>query len=316
MRVIDLFAGAGGSSEGARQAGAAVVWAANHWPLAVEVHQRNHPDTEHVCQDLHQCDWSSAPSCDLVLASPACQGHSRAASAGGTGRRGSAAKHDADRSTAWAVVSCLEATRAPVAVVENVTEFRTWALYPSWCDALQRLGYTLTEHVIDAAWSGVPQRRKRLFVTAARGDRGLLLALPVEAPADARSIIDQDADERPGAWRDVSDLPPGARARIDRAAHVMPDARRFAVNYTSDDVGSSLSAPLSTITTKHQRAWIYRGHHGLERRMFSSREYARAMGFPDAYQLTGRVSDDCRLVGNAVCPPVMRAIVNEIRRRA
>lgn len=27
------------------------------------------------------------------------------------------------------------------------------------------------------------------------------------------------------------------------------------------------------------------------------------------------VSDDCRLVGNAVCPPVMRAIVTEIARR-
>ena len=29
--------------------------------------------------------------------------------------------------------------------------------------------------------------------------------------------------------------------------------------------------------------------------MWTSREYARAMGFPDSYQLTGRVSDDCRL---------------------
>ncbi|MBP7292427.1 MAG: DNA cytosine methyltransferase [Nannocystaceae bacterium] len=207
-----------------------------------------------------------------------------------------------------------EATRAPAAVVENVTEFRTWALYPSWCDALERLGYTLTEHVFDASWSGVPQRRKRLFLTAARG-RPLLLALPVEEPKDARSIIDHDADERPGAWRDVADLPPGARARIERAAHVIPDARRFVVSYTTDNVGSTLSAPLSTITTKHQRAWVYRGPHGLERRMFSSREYARAMGFPDAYRLTGRVSDDCKLVGNAVCPPVMRAIVEQISKR-
>ena len=35
MKAIDLFAGAGGFSTGARMAGAQVVWAANHWPAAV-----------------------------------------------------------------------------------------------------------------------------------------------------------------------------------------------------------------------------------------------------------------------------------------
>lgn len=83
MDVIDLFAGAGGSSEGARQAGARVVWAANHWRLAVDIHERNHPETQHECQDLMQADFSALPPCDLVLASPACQGHSKASSAGG-----------------------------------------------------------------------------------------------------------------------------------------------------------------------------------------------------------------------------------------
>ncbi len=57
MVTWDLFAGAGGSSEGARQAGARVVWAANHWPLAVEVHELNHPETAHACQDLTQADF-------------------------------------------------------------------------------------------------------------------------------------------------------------------------------------------------------------------------------------------------------------------
>ena len=50
MKVIDLFAGAGGFSTGAVLAGCKVVWAANHWQLAVNTHQANHPEAFHLCQ--------------------------------------------------------------------------------------------------------------------------------------------------------------------------------------------------------------------------------------------------------------------------
>lgn len=78
MKAIDLFAGAGGFSTGAVMAGCSVVWAANHWPAAVAVHADNHPDTVHTCQDLQQADWTRVPAHDLLMASPACRGHSRA----------------------------------------------------------------------------------------------------------------------------------------------------------------------------------------------------------------------------------------------
>lgn len=318
MNVIDLFAGAGGSSEGARQAGATVRWAANHWPLAVEVHRRNHPTTHHECQDLHECDWSvvsdTVGPIDVVLASPACQGHSKASTAGGTGARASAPKHDADRSTAWAVVSCLEVVRPPVAVVENVVELRDWVLYRSWLGALAALGYTAAEHVVDAASLGVPQHRDRLFVVLSRSSSPLRLSLPTVEPVAARTVL----DDRDTGWRPIDELPPAARARIERASVRYGD--EFLAHYVSDDHGHSLDAPMKAVTTKHQWCLVRRRGTGrgrrLERRMFSSREYARAMTFPDAYRLTGRVSDDCRLVGNAVPPMVMRAIVQEIRRAA
>lgn len=50
MVGIDLFAGAGGFTTGAAAAGVRMVWAANHWPVAVEWHTANHPDTAHACQ--------------------------------------------------------------------------------------------------------------------------------------------------------------------------------------------------------------------------------------------------------------------------
>lgn len=49
--AVDLFAGLGGLTEGAEQAGARVAVALNHWQFAVDVHSLNHPDTVHVCQD-------------------------------------------------------------------------------------------------------------------------------------------------------------------------------------------------------------------------------------------------------------------------
>jgi hypothetical protein len=117
MKAIDLFAGWGGFTLGAEQAGVRVVWAANHWPLAVEAHARNHPHTEHACQDLRQADWTRLPAYDLLLASPACQGHSQASQ---PKRR---AYHDAMRATAWAVVDCADVTEPRAIVVENIAKF-------------------------------------------------------------------------------------------------------------------------------------------------------------------------------------------------
>lgn len=123
MRAIDLFSGWGGFTLGAEQAGARVVWAANHWPVAVDVHARNHPHVAHVCQDLRQADWTQLPRFDLLLASPACQGHSRASQP----RRRQ--YHDEMRATAWAVVDCADVTD-PLAIVE--------ARLAGYRDALER----------------------------------------------------------------------------------------------------------------------------------------------------------------------------------
>lgn len=93
MKAIDLFSGFGGSSTGASMAGIDVVWAGNHWQEAVGIHALNHPSSQHVCQDLHQADWSSVPAHDLLIASPCCQGHSKARGKKSGKRRASTTRH-------------------------------------------------------------------------------------------------------------------------------------------------------------------------------------------------------------------------------
>lgn len=304
MIAVDLFAGAGGFTTGAEQAGARVVWAANHWPLAVETHQRNHPTTAHLCQDLHQADWRQVPRHDLLLASPSCQGHSPA-------RGKDQPRHDAARSTAWAVVSAAEAHRPPVVLVENVPEFRAWTLYPAWTQAMQALGYALAEHVIDASDLGVPQARVRLFIVATRTRAPIRLDLPRRLHAPVRDCIAWDRHrwspiERPGRA-------PATLARIARGRAEHGDA--FLVPFYgsgSGETGRSLDRPCGTVTTLDRWAVV----RGKEMRMLQPDELRTVMGFPADYWLPPVRRSAIMLLGNAVCPPVAEALVSAIREAA
>lgn len=127
MKCVELFAGLGGQSMGAVMAGHQVVWAANHWRVAVEYHKQNHPNTIHSCQDLQQADFSQVPEHDAMLTSPCCQGHSIALGA-------NSLAYDLSRSTAWAVVAAAETCKPDIVIVENVKRFTKWVLYRAWQD--------------------------------------------------------------------------------------------------------------------------------------------------------------------------------------
>lgn len=302
MRAIDLFAGAGGFSTGAVMAGCNVVWAANHWPAAVAVHTDNHPGTVHACQDLQQTDWTTVPAHDLLMASPACQGHSRA-------KGKERPHHDALRSTAWAVVSAAECHRPAVVLIENVPEFAQWTLYPAWCAAMHALGYALAPMIIDAADHGVAQHRRRLFIVGTRTRHPLELTFAPRAHVGSSQIIDFGA----GRWSQI-DKPGRAAATLARVAsgRACHGSRFVTAYYGSETGGRSLSRPVGTITTRDRWAVI----DGDRMRMLSVHECRRAMGFPDSYRLPGRAKDAMHMLGNAVVPLVARDVINAIKEAA
>lgn len=79
LTVTDLFAGAGGSSTGMVSIpGVRVRYAANHWRLACDIHNANHPDTDHAAVDLHQEDPRFFARTDILWASPECTKWSQA----------------------------------------------------------------------------------------------------------------------------------------------------------------------------------------------------------------------------------------------
>ena len=276
LTAVDLFAGLGGTTLGARRAGLAVKVAANHWPPAVEAHRANHPDVAHTLQDLQQANFHEWPDFDVLCASPACQGHSQA-------RGKERPHHDVSRSTAWAVVACAEAKRPRYLAVENVPAFERWLLYPQWRSCLEGLGYRLAGQVLDAADCGVPQHRKRLFITGVRqhvSPAALGVPAPRQPHVPAESVIDWQA----GGWNrvDKAGRSPRVLGQIEHGRrHLGP---RFVVPYYSSGSGRTaraLSRPLGTVMTVDRWAVV----DGDWMRMLNTGEYRRAMGFPDDYAL-------------------------------
>lgn len=300
--AIDLFAGGGGFTTAAESAGVRVLWAANHWPVAVDVHQRNHPSVVHACQDLHQARWETVPAHDLLLASPCCQGHSKAR---GKDKPGS----DSSRSTAWAVVSAAEYHRPQALVVENVPEFFDWTLFEPWADCLRRLGYSLSKVMVNAARTGVPQERLRGFVVGVRATVPLIIAPPSGPLVPASTFLGFDS----GRWSPVvrPGRAPATLARVAEGRRV--HGERFVMSYYGTTRGGrSVHRPIGTITTRDRWALV----DGDRMRMLTADECRAAMGFPAGYLLPSTHKEAVHVMGNAVCPPAAAYVINEVMRAA
>lgn len=304
LRAVDLFAGAGGYSEAARQAGIEIVWTGNHNPTAVEYHAKNHPQAIHVCQDLHQADWTQLPKHDILLASPCCQGHTPA-------RGKDRPYHDIQRSTAWAVVSCAEYHKEELVLVENVPAFRKWILYPAWRHAMESLGYSMAPFIIDAADHGVAQHRARLFLAFTRSKHPIQIKLEREEHIGIGSVIEWDEH----AWNPI--CRPG---RVDATLRRIQAGRerfgpRFVAPYYgsgSGTTGRSIDRPIGTITTVDRWSVI----NGDYMRMLQPSEVRTAMGFPRHYLLPRTRRAAVHLLGNAVCPPVAKKLLIALRAAA
>lgn len=314
LRTLDLFCGGGGSSLGACAAGAEIVCGVDGWDIASQTYKANFPNAEALNTTLGE---TSSPAdlgvdlgdIDLILASPECTNHTCA--------KGSAPRDEDSKRTARYLLNFARALSPRWMVLENVVHMKNWDGYEPLITELSALGYKVRHQVLDAASFGVPQTRRRLFLLCDRE------RMPDEVPAlggnlkKARDILDP-----PGTWssrplyqdgRAVNTL-----ARAERAIEGLGRGVDFLiVYYGSDGSGGwqSLDKPIRTLTTLDRFGLVTWEADTPMLRMLQVPELKRAMGFEGLLNC-GTRRNQIKVLGNGVCPPVMKAVVRSLTAAA
>jgi DNA (cytosine-5)-methyltransferase 1 len=311
IRALDLFCGAGGSSLGARAAGVQIVGGVDLSNLAEKVYKDNFPKAHFFRRRIEGLSASAVKRevgpVQLLLASPECTNHSCA--------KGAKRRSEASRQTAFEVLRFAKAFKPRWIVVENVIQMKSWAKYAKWLRRLEGLGYKTTEHVLNAANFGVPQARKRLFILA-----DLLRKPPSEigiqdGRVPVRKVLNMNGVYAYSPLRKKGRAKRTLRHAMRAMRHVGTKRPFIVVYYGSDGAGGwqRLTEPLRTVTTLDRFALVRRIDGGHKMRMLQVPELWAAMGFPDDFKLNHGVRRErIGLFGNAVCPPVMTAIIKTL----
>ena len=179
-------------------------------------------------------------------------------------------------------------------------------------------GFLVFEAPLDAADFGVAQRRTRVLVIGVNAERVGDRTFEFPKPANANGLLTVrdaigDLDEPLQFARGLNPL--------EFPVHpnhwcMRPKSPKFGNGTLTPGtmMGRSFrvldwDVPSWTVAYGHREVHV----HPSGRRRLSVFEAMRLQGFPDSYRLLGTMSDQIRLVSDAVPPPLARAVAGAIR---
>ena len=224
--VIDLFCGAGGTSEGVHlsKGSAKVIACVNHDTKAIESHRLNHPQAKHFIEDIRNPEvvWflklrvdalrKLYPDCIITIwASLECTNFSKA--------KGGLPREADSRTLADHLHMYLKAIKPDYLMIENVVEFMSWGPldakgkpvsrkrgqdYLRWIDSIRAYGYRYDWRELNSADFGAYTARNRFFAQFAKGK--LPIAWPEQThtknPLKAEGLFDNPLKK----WKPVKEV--------------------------------------------------------------------------------------------------------------
>lgn len=332
LAAVDLYSGAGGATQGLRNAGFDVVAAVENDPRAAETWRLNHPGQliQSDIRDVDPLDLRVGRSKRIALlkSCPPCQGFSSLR----VGRAADERQNDLVVDT----LRFVDALEPQSIVIENVPGLRRDERFVRLIGDLQRRNYLVHSEVVNATAFGVPQRRRRLVIVAIDGAlvsetsqvAGCLApSVGGEEDLTAGRALNELLDRLPNndpwhRWRASSptvlrriaavpiggnrfDLPTDLQLECHRRLQRAGGSARVATGSYGRILAGS---PAPTMTTRCTTPACGSFIHPSENRGLSLREAAALQTFPHEYKWHGPYDSVERQIGNAVPVRMAEAI--------
>lgn len=309
MRIVSLFAGAGGLDLGFIRAGHTVIWANDNYQDAVNTYRLNLGD--HInCADIQDVDSSIIPDCDVVIGGFPCQGFSVA-----NMKRTETDKRNQLYEELLRVVKDKNPRYFLAENVKGILSLGKGKVLNLILQDFDDAGFRVQYKVLNAADYGVPQKRMRVIFLGTRKDLPDDLNYPKPTHCDPK-LLKTSGCFKNGIkpWlsigRALQNIPSPEDAPYIANHTYSKYKLRFNGYLGHREIDPTQPAP--TVTGRgDNKGGVVVLHHPNNKRRMSVRELAVTQSFPLDYKFAGTQSSAYRQVANAVPPLMAEAIAKQ-----
>jgi len=343
MKIIDLFSGVGGLSQGFEWNGFEPVVAIDFWDDAIKTYNHNRKDKVGISMDVTQFNDELLPNIlkehkiDGIIGGPPCQGFSTARLSNATEKIG---KINESRNHLYLeFFRTVNIVRPKFFLIENVrglVSANKGAFVKDIIERFGSIGYNVSYKILNASDYGVPQNRQRVFFVG-------LLEGEFEFPekfeykvSSKEAIMDliqsnEEANQKYStpSKNEYQKLMRNGKKTVKNHEVTIHNEQTTNVISMVPNGGNIKSLPpeywnirkynkafqrmnselpSNTIDTGHRNYFHYEAN-----RIPTARESARIQSFPDSFEFLGTKGSQYKQVGNAVPPLLAKVLAQKIK---
>lgn len=313
IKVLELFAGAGGLALGLEKAGLKTVGLIEIDKYCCETLKKNRPSWNVINEDVTNVDFTNY-NVEVVTGGFPCQAFSYAGKKLGI--------EDTRGTLFYEFARCVKETKPLLFLAENVRGLISHdggRTLDTILSVFADLGYHVKYKLLNSVNYGVPQKRERVIIIGTL--HGVDFNYP-EPDKETKVLRDALRNVPPSEGQQYSEnkkkvlelVPPGGCWRhlpIDIQMAYMGKSFYSGGGRTGMARRISWDEPCLTLTCSPSQKQTERCHPD-ETRPFTVREYARIQTFPDDWDFTGGIGEKYKQIGNAVPVELGRRLGEQI----